>query len=93
MRMQKNHIIDEWLGKEAELARRIEEAPDAFRHVWDDPAGPDYGHIFGESATFVREVETAAGFIERIVGRAEGLLSARSHRLGPLKAGDERFGR
>jgi len=75
MRMQTNQIIERWQGHEDELAARIAETPKEYEHVWDNPASEDYGHIFGPAAQFVSKVETAAGFMHRIVGGAEHLLS------------------
>jgi len=75
MRTQVNPLVRRWLGREEELAARIAAAPEEYKHVWDDPASKEYGHIFGEAAKYVTEIETAAGFMDRIVSDAERLLS------------------
>ena len=75
MRTQINALVQRWMGREQELAARIAAAPDEFRHVWDNAASENYGHLFGEAAKFVSEVETAQGFMHRIVSNAEDLLS------------------
>lgn len=86
LRVQKNPTVERWTGREQDLAGRIAETPDEYRHVWDDPASPDYGHIFGEAAKFVAEIETAGGFMDRIVGEAERLLSRWSDSPAPPAA-------
>jgi len=78
MRVRRSALTDRWSGREVELAESVAKEPQTFAHIWEDPAGPDYGHLFSEAAQFVTDVETAAVFMDRIAAEAERCLGRQS---------------
>jgi nitronate monooxygenase len=69
-RMQRNAFTDEWLDREAELRRRVDEL---------EPPPPV--HYFGQSARFVAAVQPAANVVRSISERAAHVLAERPGRL------------
>lgn len=75
LRTKNNPLLKTWLGREDELVTQASKTPDDFKGVWDDPAAETYPHLFGEAAGFVSGIETAEGFMLRMLGDARQLLN------------------
>jgi nitronate monooxygenase len=69
-RMQRNAFTDEWLDREAELRRRVDEL---------EP--PPTVHYFGQSARFVAAVQPAAEVVRSISEHAARILAERPGQL------------
>ena len=73
-----NRFSREWHGRETELRERLEEVLPAYREArqrGDIEAGPTY---FGESASFINKVRTAAEVVHTVCDEAEQQLRRRA---------------
>ena len=73
-----NRFAQEWHGREAELRDRLDEVLPAYKEArqrGDIEAGPTY---FGESASFIRTVRTAAEVVRTVCDEAEQQLIRRT---------------
>ncbi len=85
-----NRFSQEWHGRESELRERLDEVIPAYqeaRQRGDLEAGPTY---FGESASFINRVQTAAEVVRTVCNEAEQQLRRRTAEL--VHASDDRFG-
>ena len=71
-RTYNNAFVQKWSGREHELTDHLEEA------INDREDSGDTFGFFGESASFIREIQSAKSVIGSICSDAEALLSARA---------------
>lgn len=80
-RVARNHLVEDWIGREGELRRRRTEILERTRQARaNDDAS--YGILYtGQSAGLVEEIEPAAEVVARIIREAEETLRQRARSL------------
>lgn len=76
-RVMKNRLIDEWHGREAELAKVIAREKQRYYDAQERGDRNETGVWFGEAAGLMHEIKPAADIVRMISEEAEALLSAR----------------
>lgn len=75
-RALKNAFLENWKGKEAELAARADSELPKWTKAWEE-GDPDHSNVFiSESVGLIRSIEPVAAIIERIVAEAETCMRA-----------------